>query len=97
MDCVRAVRSAVGDGIDILLDLMHQFSEFKQVRGVLQRLDAFNLFWVEDPFVCDHPDQLAQLRQAIGPRLAGGAPLLSRHEWRPLLEAGAIDVIMPDV
>ncbi len=97
MDCVRAVRSAVGDGIDILLDLMHQFSEFKQVRGVLQRLDAFNLFWVEDPFVCDHPDQLAQLRQAIGPRLAGGAPLLSRHEWRPLLEAGAFDVIMPDV
>lgn len=96
-ESVRAVRSAVGDSVDILLDLMHQFTEFKQVRGILQRLDDINLYWVEDPFVCDHPSQLAELRQAIGPRLAGGAPLLSRHEWRPLLEAGAFDVVMPDV
>jgi galactonate dehydratase len=97
IECVRAVRAAVGDGVDVLVDLMHQFADFKQVRSVLQRMDPFNLYWVEDPFVCDHPDQLAQLRQAIGPRLAGGAPLMTRHEWRPLLEAGALDVVMPDV
>jgi galactonate dehydratase len=97
IDCVQAVRRAVGDEVDILADLMHQFADFKQVRGVLQRLDASNLYWVEDPFVCDHANQLAELRQAIGPRLAGGAPLLSRHEWRPLLEANALDVVMPDV
>lgn len=97
IECVRTVRAAVGDEVDILLDLMHQFVDFKQVRNMLQRMDALNLFWVEDPFVCDHPTQLAELRQAIGPRLAGGAPLLWRHEWRPLLEAGALDVMMPDV
>jgi galactonate dehydratase len=95
--CVRAVREAVGDDVEVLIDLMHQFSDPKQVRDVLRRLDECNLFWVEDPFVSDHPSQLAELRQAIGPRLAGGAPLLTRHEWRPLLESGALDVVMPDV
>jgi galactonate dehydratase len=97
IDCVQAVRRAVGGEVDILVDLMHQFSDFKQVRNVLRRLDPSDLYWVEDPFVCDHPSQLAELRQAIGPRLAGGAPLLTRHEWRPLLEANALDVVMPDV
>jgi galactonate dehydratase len=97
IDCVRAVRAAVGADVDILVDLMHQFVDFKQVRTVLRRLDEADLFWIEDPFVCDHPAQLAELRQAIAPRLAGGAPLLSRHEWRPLLEAGALDIVMPDV
>jgi galactonate dehydratase len=95
--CVDAVRGAVGGEVDILADLMHQFREFKQVRDVLRRLERCNLHWVEDPFVHDDPEALAQLRQAIAPRLAGGAPLLSRHAWRPLLEAHAFDVIMPDI
>jgi galactonate dehydratase len=47
--------------------------------------------------VRDDPAQLAELRGSIGPRLAGGAPHLTRHDWRPLLEARALDVVMPDV
>ncbi|MGE0800337.1 MAG: mandelate racemase/muconate lactonizing enzyme family protein [Lautropia sp.] len=95
--CARAAREAVGDRGDVLVDLMHQFAELKQIRDVLRRMDDCNFFWVEDPFVSDHPAQLAELRQAIGPRLAGGAPLIARHEWRPLIESRALDVIMPDV
>jgi galactonate dehydratase len=95
--CVRAVRESVGERVDVLIDLMHQFADFKQVKAILRRLDACNLFWVEDPFVSDHAAQLRELRSAIEPRLAGGAPLMSRHEWQPLLEAGAFDIVMPDV
>ena len=94
---VRAVRSAVGDSVDILVDLMHQFRDAKQVLDILRQLDSCKLFWVEDPFVHDHLSELVALRRSIGPRLAGGAPILTRHEWRPLLEGGAFDVIMPDV
>jgi galactonate dehydratase len=97
IEIVRAVRDAVGGDVDILVDLMHQFQDGKEVREILRRLDRHDLFWVEDPFVHDDPVQLAELRRSMGPRLAGGAPLLTRHEWRPLLEARALDVIMPDV
>src|SRR5581483_8786409 len=84
IDIVRTVRAAVGDDVDILIDLMHQFQEFKQVREIMRRLDSCNLYWVEDPFAHDDPVELAELRRAIGPRLAGGAPLLSHRQWLPL-------------
>ena len=51
---MRAVRSAVGDSVDILVDLMHQFRDAKQVLDIFRQLDSCNLFWVEDPFVHDH-------------------------------------------
>jgi galactonate dehydratase len=76
---------------------MHQFSDVKQLRDIAGRLDPYNLFWIEDPFAQDNPVQLAELRGSIRCRLAGGAPLLSRHDWLPLLQAGALDVLMPDV
>lgn len=94
---VEAVREAVGDDVDILIDLMHQFDDVKEVRDLARRLEPLRLFWIEDPFVRDDPAQLAELRGTIGARLAGGAPHLSRHDWRPLLEARALDVVMPDV
>lgn len=94
---VRAVREAVGPDVDILADLMHQLSDLSEATHFARQLDACNLFWIEDPFPRDDPRQLAEFRQRIGPRLAGGAPHLTRHEFRPLLEGAALDVIMPDV
>ncbi|AOB32775.1 hypothetical protein AKI39_21585 [Bordetella sp. H567] len=97
IDIVRAVRGAVGDSVDVLIDLMHQFQDYRDVLDIVRRVDPYHLYWVEDPFMHDDPVQLSGLRQAMGPRLAGGAPLLARHDWRSLLEARAFDVIMPDV
>ena len=94
---VRAVRQAVGSDVSILVDLMHQFVDIHEARRVAKRLDRFDLFWIEDPFEHDDPRQLAEFRQSIGPRLAGGAPHLTRREFRPLLECGSLDVIMPDL
>ena len=94
---VRAVREAVGPAVDILVDLMHQLADLGEARRIARLLDPFDLFWIEDPFARDDPRLLAEYRRSIGPRLAGGAPHLSRHDFRPLLESNALDVIMPDV
>lgn len=97
VESVRAVRNAVGDEVDILVDLMHQFADCKEARSIAKLLEPCNLYWIEDPFVNEHPQQLAEFRSTTGCRLAGGAPTLSRDSWRALLEARAFDVIMPDV
>ncbi len=97
IEIVATVREAVGDNVEILVDLMHQFQDFSEARDVIRQLDPYNLYWIEDPLVHDDPLQLAELRRTMGPRMAGGAPLLSRFQWRPLLEAHSLDVIMPDV
>lgn len=94
---VRAVREAAGPDVDILVDLMHQLIEFQEAREIAKRLEPLNLFWMEDPFVQDNPQQLSELRKSIGIRLAGGAPYLNRTDFLPFLEQRSFDVIMPDV
>jgi galactonate dehydratase len=93
---VRAVRDAVGPNVEILVDLMHQLPDMGEALRLARLFEPFDLFWIEDPFMRDDPVMLAEYRRGIGPRLAGGAPHLTRHEFRPLLEARALDVIMPD-
>jgi galactonate dehydratase len=93
---VRAVREAVGADVDVLVDLMHQFADMTEALKVSRLFEPYDLFWIEDPFVRDDPATLSEFRHKIGPRLAGGAPHLTRHEFRPLLEANALDVVMPD-
>lgn len=94
---VRSVREAVGPNVDILVDLMHQLRDLSEAKRVAQLLEPFELFWIEDPFSRDDPDMLCEYKRDLTVRLAGGAPLLNRHEFRPLLEAGSLDVVMPDV
>lgn len=93
---IRAVREAVGTEVDLLVDLMHQFADVTEALKAARLFDPYDLFWIEDPFVRDDPVTLNEFRRKIGPRLAGGAPHLTRHEFRPLLEANALDVVMPD-
>jgi galactonate dehydratase len=94
---VRAVREAVGNHVDVLVDLVHQLADLKEALAVARALEPFKLFWLEDPFPRDEPEMLAEFRRSVGPRVAGGAQLLHREEFRALLEARALDVIMPDV
>lgn len=97
LERVRVVRDAVGPRVDLLIDLMHQFFGLSEAKRVARELEPLDLFWIEDPFAEDDPGRLAEYRRSMRPRLAGGAPALTRHAFRPLLEAGALDVIMPDV
>lgn len=97
LERVRIVREAVGPGVDLLIDLMHQFFSLVEAKRVARELEDLALYWIEDPFAEDDAPRLAEYRRAIAPRLAGGAPMLARHSLRPLLEAEALDVVMPDV
>jgi len=55
------------------------------------------LFWLEDPVAGDDLTQLLQIKARLRTRLTGGERLLGRAGFRPLLEAHAVDVIMPDM
>jgi len=45
---LRAFRKAVGDGIDIMVDV-NQMWDLKQAGATLPRLEEFRLFWLEEP------------------------------------------------
>lgn len=94
---VAAVREAVGAEVDVLVDLVHQFSEPREALSVARALEPYRPFWLEDPFTWDDPKLCAAFRKECGTRVAGAAALLHRRDFRALLEAEALDVIMPDL
>jgi galactonate dehydratase len=93
---VKAVRSAIGDDIDLLTDWSFTVPPAEAGR-LATKMAAFNLFWIEEPFITADPELLSKFRPIIAPRLATGEQLCGRMPFRRLLEARAADVLMPDV
>jgi galactonate dehydratase len=93
---VRQVRAAIGPATDLLVDFLFT-QDLHGARRAAEAMAPYDLFWIEEPLPGDDPALLARLRTLIGPRLAGGEQRCGQSAFRPLLEAGALDVLMPDV
>lgn len=94
---VRSVRDAVGAGVEVMVDLMHQIDDVKLATSIAASLAPLDVFWIEDPFVHDLPEVLRSFRTSLSTRLAGGAPYLDMRDFVPLLSSQSFDVLMPDV
>lgn len=94
--CVEAMRKAVGDGIDIMLDLHARCTPAAAIQfGRL--LTEYNLYWYEEPCWPEHVDALVEVARALPFPIATGERLVGRWEFRELLEKRACAVIQPDV
>lgn len=93
---MEAARDAVGPGIDILVEC----SEFLSPRTA-ERLDRalapYDPFWFEEPIPYENARAMAQLQARLRTPIATGERLLSRQEFRELLELGGCRVIQPDI
>lgn len=93
---VAAVRAAVGPEVDLMVDCVGTL-DFATSRQALQLLEPYDLHWFEQPFPREDAAQLAALRADTRIRLVGGEQLCGRDAFHPLLEAGAYDLLNPDV
>lgn len=93
---VRAVREAIGPEVALHTDWAWALTP-GDAASVAERLRPYDLFWIEEPFSADDPEEFAALRRQIGPRMAGGEQLSEVLPFRQLFEARAVDVVMPDV
>lgn len=93
---VAATRAAIGTEHDLLVDCVGVL-DFPSARRALELLEPYDLFWFEQPFQIEDAAQLASLRALTPVRLVGGEQLCGRDAFRPLVEAGAYDLLNPDV
>ncbi|MEN1969886.1 mandelate racemase/muconate lactonizing enzyme family protein [Lentibacillus sp. N15] len=63
----------------------------------LNQLNQFQLSWVEEPVRCDDLEGLKIVRDATGLCIAAGENFYGRKHALQALNAGAIDVIQPDL
>jgi len=94
---VAAVRSAIGDQIDLLVDCHSRF--LPEVAGsVANRLAELNICWFEEPFQPrTDADRLSDLSKNISVTVAGAEGIYGKNAFVDLVEKGSVSVIMPDV
>jgi len=93
---IEAVRKAVGDGIDILVDANTAYT-VKDARAVMPAMDELNVGWLEEPFP-PHDHRSYQLATSFGQvPLAAGENHFTRFEFSRVIEDGAITILQPDL
>jgi L-alanine-DL-glutamate epimerase-like enolase superfamily enzyme len=106
---VRAVRDAVGDGMEILVDANQGWRmpwdtsepwSIETAMGVVDQLGDLRVYWLEEPLHRHDYRGLARLREHAskrGLRIAGGEGAREMVELREYLAHGSLDVYQPDV
>jgi L-alanine-DL-glutamate epimerase-like enolase superfamily enzyme len=102
---VEAVREAVGDSMEIMVDLNQGWRmpgdiglalDFTRVAATAARLRELDVFWLEEPIPREDVKGYASLRQDSGVRIAGGEMARTTRELEAFEAADALDVYQPD-
>ncbi len=96
VEILRTVRKAVGPNIDILLDLHRRLAPMHAVR-LADRYAEFNPYYYEEPCMWENVDALAEIRSKISLPVVTGEAIYAKAGFRPVLDAGAADILNPDV
>jgi galactonate dehydratase len=94
--CVRAMREAVGDGIDIMVDC-HARPSPRMGMLFAKALEPYGLYFFEEPCWPETMDDIALIQRAVKTPIATGERLIGLHAFRELLERRAASVIQPDI
>ncbi|HZM02046.1 MAG TPA: galactonate dehydratase [Candidatus Saccharimonadales bacterium] len=94
--CVNAMRTAVGNDIDIMVDC-HARPSPRMGMQFAQALEPFGLYFLEEPCWPETMDDLALIQRAVKTPIATGERLVGIHAFRELFEKRAASVIQPDL
>lgn len=94
--CVAAMRDAVGDDIDIMVDC-HARPSPRMGLLFAKALEPYNLYFFEEPCWPETIDGIAEIQRAVKTPIATGERLITQHAFRELLEKRACSVLQPDI
>jgi galactonate dehydratase len=94
--CVRAMREAVGDGVDIMVDC-HARPSPRMGLLFAKALEPYGLYWFEEPCWPETVDDIALIQRAVSTPIATGERLVSQYAVREYLEKRACSVMQTDI
>jgi galactonate dehydratase len=94
--CVRAMRDAVGDGIDLMVDCHARPSPRMGMRFA-KALDPYGLYFFEEPCWPETLDEMAEIQRAIATPVATGERMIGVFPFRDALAKRACSVLQPDI
>ena len=93
---IALVREAVGDRADIILGTHGQTTPSAAVR-LAKVAEPFDPLWFEEPIPPENVEELAKVRDKVNIPVATGERLAGQHAFRSLIDAGAVDIVQPDL
>ncbi|WP_312190591.1 enolase C-terminal domain-like protein, partial [Sphingobacterium sp.] len=94
--CVKAMRDAVGDDIDIMVDC-HARPSPRMGMQFAKALEPYGLYFFEEPCWPETMEDIALIQRAVSTPIASGERLIGVHAFRDMLEKRAVSVIQPDI
>ena len=95
-DVVERVQAAQAEGMDVGLDF-HGRVHKPMAKQLAKVLEPLGLLFIEEPLLSENPDGLAQIANLVSTPIALGERLYSRWDFKPFFNAGAVDIIQPDL
>ena len=98
---VKSARDAIGPDARLMVDAggsdAHWNNGYKWALNAARMLADYDVHWFEEPLQPDALEDYVLLREHSPIAIAGGEVLTRRQSFQPWLEAGAFDIVQPDV
>lgn len=95
---LRHLRRIVGPDCGLMLDIAQEFRRLEQLTPFIGLLEEIGVRWIEAPFpldnISDHVALKSKTRLPIG---VGDLGFTTCKEFRPYLDAQAVDIAQPDL
>lgn len=100
-EIVRTARDAIGSDVLLMVDAggsdAFWNNGYKWALRTAQMLADYDVAWFEEPLKPDALQDYILLRQKAPVAISGGEVLTRRQSFQPWLQAGAFDIVQPDV
>ncbi|WP_028032012.1 mandelate racemase/muconate lactonizing enzyme family protein [Chelativorans sp. J32] len=96
IEIVEAVRSAVGPGIDLMIEGHGRF-DVPTAIDVARDIAPFGITWFEEPIPPENIGAVAEVRSKSPVAIATGERYFDPGRFTELLDQGAADYIQPDI
>ena len=96
LECVAAVREAVGDKIGLLIEGHGRFDVPTGIK-IAKELEQFKPMWFEEPVPPNNLEALKAVRDKSPVAISAGERLYTRFDYNELFRTRACDYIQPDI
>ncbi|KAH7416810.1 hypothetical protein BKA64DRAFT_691375 [Cadophora sp. MPI-SDFR-AT-0126] len=95
-DCVERLKAVKAIGMDAGIDF-HGRVHKPMAKQLAKALEPYRPMFIEEPLLSEHINEIKDLSRLVGTPIALGERLHSRWDVRQFLEAGAVDILQPDI
>ncbi len=95
-DYIARIRGVIGYKVPLAIDHFGHFPLPDMIK-IARRLERFNLAWLEDMLPWYLTDQYTELKHSTTAPIATGEDMYLAETFEPLLAAGALDLVHPDL